>query len=235
MTQAKNIFSYSDEDALPLYHHYALQHQPQLAYITLDIATGEVDADYTREIGNAIPVSVWRRCILRFTISPQLRASAIHNLIEDHLNHFQNILNGAEIAWENSNQVGIFTHKASLLIEQLDFRLEDKSNQLAVTVIDCAEDICNYFDDEIFFPSIQDPLTYAQELIDSIDTSVAMPSQKLSKDAGMLDALTELWCEILYRGDNLPQHVAQYLLDHGDCEDSGWMDELTAMAKGNPL
>ena len=94
--------------------------QPQPAYITLNLRTGEVDADYSGEIGNGVPADVWHGLVIRFPLSSEATGGTIENMIDNNLSIFQEILDGSEVVWDGSNHVGKLTDEAREIAEDMD-------------------------------------------------------------------------------------------------------------------
>jgi hypothetical protein len=65
----------------PLYKRYPGQSAPQQAYVELD-ERGNVTADCSGEIGNAVPARVWHGRTRRFAVSPSVRATALKAYLE---------------------------------------------------------------------------------------------------------------------------------------------------------
>lgn len=69
----------------PLFKVYPQQLQPQPAYLEFDPEADELAlvADYSGEIGGAVPANVWNGLIQRFDISPRVLRSEIETLADD--------------------------------------------------------------------------------------------------------------------------------------------------------
>ena len=69
----------------PLFKVYPQQLQPQPAYLEFDPEADELalEADYSGEIGGAVPENVWNGLIQRFDISPRVLRSEIETLADD--------------------------------------------------------------------------------------------------------------------------------------------------------
>lgn len=224
-------FTDNEPNEFPIFHQYAGQFLPQPAFISLDINDGEVTADYSGEIGNAVPFDVWHKKVLRFSVEPCIRAAKIAEIIESHKDEFQAILDGASIEWDGNNNVGCFTKDAERIIEQLELSLQEESNQYAINIISDSSELYDYLAGNIY-PENEDLESFADEIISNIDSEFYSLISCMSHSEGMLSYLAELWADDLYNGKQLPQFIAQYLVNQGICDDSAWTEELAAMADG---
>ena len=114
------------EGAAPVYRQYDGQCQPQPAYIQLD-EDGFVCADYSGEIGNAVPMSVWHNRDARINISPIASGAAIRQLFEDDdfLALVCRYYDGFETEWDGSNWVGRATGDAKAALEEIKRMAQD--------------------------------------------------------------------------------------------------------------
>lgn len=208
----------------PLYCRYPTQIQSQPAYVSLNLETGEIDADYSGEIGNAVPANVWHGLVRRYPINPQLTGAQVGELLDRLLPTLQRVLDGSSIEWDGNNYVG-----------RLDENAEAAENELAMA------------GDELGREYETDLLVDLAEWLAAGNKSEWMPN---SDAAGFLvlleadlkarytviedvaDVVCDMWANELYSGAELPQSVAQYLLDDGRCADSRWTEELAAYAAG---
>ena len=67
----------------PLYVHYDGQIQPQPAYVEFDTRTGDLSADWNGEIGNAVPMDVWKDIRLRWSIAYEHTEAEINALLDE--------------------------------------------------------------------------------------------------------------------------------------------------------
>lgn len=81
----------------PLYHRYPQQTGPQGAFVSLDLETGEVRADWNGEIGNAVPESVWHGVVRRYAIPATIRGACIVPLIETLRPCLERVYEGATV------------------------------------------------------------------------------------------------------------------------------------------
>lgn len=213
--KAHSVFK--SEERFPVYCKYPQQFRPQPAYITLDIRTGEIDADYSGEIGGGMSFDVFHNIVIRAPINPETTADQITEIINDNLDLFQKILDASEVVWDGSNYVGRTDYELYELTE-IGFQRYEGG------IINLAEWIQND-------PFPADGVTveqFAQEALDSEDNGYYF-LREMTVDE-MLSDLRSIWADMLYSGKDIPKAVAQYLLETGECDDSQWMDELKEFA-----
>lgn len=123
-----------DEKA-PLYFQYQIQNQPQPAYIELDCrGDGELMADYSGEIGNAVPMYYWHRLAVRWSVPSEISGTSLQSIFadEDFLACCQRIVNGFEEKWDGSNWVGHYDEDAKSAIEQAERIIEQLTETVEV-------------------------------------------------------------------------------------------------------
>ena len=219
--KARNTFK--SEERFPVYCKYPQQCNPQPAYITLNLRTGEVDADYSGEIGNGVPADVWHGLVIRFPLSSEATGGTIENMIDNNLSIFQEILDGSEVVWDGSNHVGKLTDEAREIAEDMD-RNGFYSEEGGILTV---RDIIKNGD---FYPSDGQSIEDFAENIASCDGEEGYWLLEPVTVDDVLSELRNLWADRLYSGDELPKEVAQYLLETGECDDSQWMEELKEFA-----
>ncbi|WP_276681533.1 hypothetical protein [Thalassolituus oleivorans] len=224
MTTLNIKFEASTANRFPVYAKYEGQHQPQPAFLELDIRDGSLTADYSGEIGNAVPVDVWNNLILRFTLQPETTAEEIERIIEENKETFQGILNGAESEWNNSNWVGKFTDETQEIINELS-QLEPFACETQGGLVELAEWIA----DKKFPSAGQSVEDFAEDVISS-DGNDGFYFENPYNLESMLSDLRDVWADALYSGDEIPAQVAKHLIEHGTCNDSQWMEELKEFA-----
>lgn len=99
----------------PLYQKYPGQCQPQEAYVELDCrGDGILSADFSGEIGNAVPVYYWHHLAVRWAIPSEASGASLVTLFEDanFLALCQQILDGFHERWDDHNHVGVFSEEA---------------------------------------------------------------------------------------------------------------------------
>ena len=109
------------EGKTPVLRQYDGQCQPQPAYIQID-ADGFVFADYSGEIGNAIPMSVWHNVDRRIGLSPTVSGYALRQYMggEEFRALLERYYAGADDEWDGSNRVGKATDDALAALEQIE-------------------------------------------------------------------------------------------------------------------
>ena len=109
------------EGPAPLYNQYPGQCQPQPAYVSLD-EDGTVSVDWSGEIGNAVPASVWHGRDVRLSISPYASSAGIRRLFDD--SEFRALVDqyyaGHSVEWRNGNNVGRLTDDARDALDKLE-------------------------------------------------------------------------------------------------------------------
>jgi hypothetical protein len=95
----------------PLYRIYPRQLNPQDAYIELDPESAELSADWNAEVGNAIPMPVYHRRILRYPVTPYLTSEEANTLMEEISPLALIVCNEYSEAWDGSNMVGQLTEE----------------------------------------------------------------------------------------------------------------------------
>lgn len=113
----------------PVFCQYAGQCNPQPAYLSFDpSAEGDIalHADYSGEIGNAVPVDVWHRRILRFRISPLSSRESLLALADDA--KLEALLEAVRAAyscnWDGNNYVGTYDGLDDYFEEEIERHLD---------------------------------------------------------------------------------------------------------------
>ena len=106
----------------PLYSRYATQCTPQPAFVEMD-ETGNVSADYSGEIGNAVPSYVWHGRTLRWPVSSCVNGPALADTLEELRTSFAELHDQHTIEWDGSNYVGRLTEKGSDIRESIEIVL----------------------------------------------------------------------------------------------------------------
>lgn len=220
------LFDASTAKRFPVYAQYSGQHSPQPAFLELDIRDGSLVADYSGEIGNAVPSAVWYSLVLRFKLAPETTAGQIEIIISDNKDLFQSILDGSESVWDGSNWVGKFSEQAQESIASIN-EVDAFMFDLEGGMIDLAQ----WIEDKPFPEDGQTLEQFAQGVIDS-DGQNGYYFREIPNIDSMLSDLRDIWADMLYRGNEIPVIVAKHLIEHGSCDDSQWMDELREFAKG---
>jgi hypothetical protein len=99
----------------PVFCQYDSQCFPQGAYLEFDPMTSAKEeivltADYSGEIGNGVPMSVWHNLILRFGIPSQVTLKALNALQKDKdfRSMLEQLRDDYDQVWNGSNYVGKF-------------------------------------------------------------------------------------------------------------------------------
>ncbi len=98
------------DDGENVYEHYPGQYQPQPTYIEIDFEYKTISADYSGEVGNAVPFRVFHGICHRSPISPTLSSSGINEILldEDFLRAVSETDRMGEIDWDGSNLIWKF-------------------------------------------------------------------------------------------------------------------------------
>ncbi len=180
MTITLNIKRLDESKPHQLHCHYSGQTNRQDAYIALDIRDGEMWADYNAEIGNAIPMTVWHRLVLRWYMPPFLAATA-NRIMDAIAADAQRVLDGASAEWDGSNMVG-------RLDEDARDAVDDIGIEINTWLDDSADDICWQPGIEWLWDDIRQTMT--AEVTDAeIDRVVedAIAEVRLDAPAAVLD------------------------------------------------
>jgi len=207
MTTQKITFDASG-DRFPVYAKYVGQHQPQPAYIELNTRTGELAADYSREIGNAVPMTVYHNIDLRWNIPATAKAYTIDNAIDCLIDLFQIVLDGHSEYWDGNNYVGQLTDDASAASEkiqrELDAMMQDDEGGLI-------ESLAEWIEPQPFPAEGQSVEDFAAEVASS-DGDDGWYFEHGYTDEEMLSELSDVWAEMLYAGKDIPEVVARHLM-----------------------
>lgn len=216
-----NVKFKNEGKRFPVYTHYQGQYFPQPAFLSLDIRDGALEADYSGEFGNAVPLNVWHDLVLRFKINPASTAEQIEEIINNNKQAFQAILDGSEEVWDDNNWVGKFSDEATAIMNSIMYGDALYSEGGGMMSLDtCLESNP--------FPSEDQTIEeFAQEIIDSDGVEGFYFEKEYHLDS-MLSDLRDEWAEMVYRGVELPSRIAQYLIDHNACNDV-YLDDLKEM------
>lgn len=130
----------------PLYCRYQGQTNAQPAYVEMD-EDGNVSADYSGEIGNAVPMTVWHGRTLRWAVSNQVRGDELADLIErdDVVALLERVYLGHSVEWDGNNHVGRLDDDAQAASDELDelFAAESSDEHNLVDVYDVDDYVGN--------------------------------------------------------------------------------------------
>jgi hypothetical protein len=102
-----------------LFRQYDGQHEPQPAYIELDLVHGTLLADYNAEIGNAAPATVFHGLDRRYRI-PVLTADAANRVMQQIAPLARRILADSEEEWDGNNTVARLGEDARAAEEEIE-------------------------------------------------------------------------------------------------------------------
>lgn len=130
-----NIASLVNEPA-PLYRRYPRQTSPQPAHVEID-EDGTVSADYSGEIGYAVPMCVWHSRTLRVPVSCYVSGQALTDYLQDAdtLALLQRIHDGHSVNWDGSNHVGELDGDATAALNDLERALDDLGRDESALVV----------------------------------------------------------------------------------------------------
>lgn len=222
------VFKAADQtERFPLYRKYPGQFEPQKAYIFLDLESGECGADYSGEIGNAIPSRQWHNIVLTFAISPYYMADKIESVINDNAEFFQALLDNSAVEWDGNNYRGKITD------EKLNERVMEWD--MLCQGFDCdeggmIEDLAEYLQCTPDLENGQTVDQLADDILSNDGDNGYYFTDSLNSVEAIKSELLDMWADGLYSGNEISKNVAQCLIAEGVCDDSQWMDELHEFA-----
>jgi hypothetical protein len=116
-------FAEIPEGRAPLFLKYQGEFREQPGYLDLD-ENGNVEVGTNPEIGRAIPVSVWNRRTVRWTIPGTAKGVSLSVLLEQLKPLLERVHAGHSVDWDGSNHVGTFTDDASDAIDAVEAEIE---------------------------------------------------------------------------------------------------------------
>jgi hypothetical protein len=127
------------DDKAPLYSRYPQQYNTQPAYVEIDPNTRTVSADYSGEIGNAVPMSVWHGRIIRISVPAEIHGPSLAEYLQlpETIAELEQICDGYDEKWDGNNWKGTLTEAAQLVVEHLERDIPE--NVLMVEVWGVAE------------------------------------------------------------------------------------------------
>ncbi len=104
----------------PLYCKYPGQTHEQPAYIEMD-EDGNVSADYSGEIGNAVTAYVWHKRTIRWSICAAANGDALADFLrrDDVVALFERVHAGHAVEWDGSNHTGSLDDDAQSASDEL--------------------------------------------------------------------------------------------------------------------
>ncbi len=214
LRKARVVWSPGPQDKLPLFAHYDGQLQPQPAFLSLDIRTGEVDAGFSGEI-SGVPSDVWHGLVRRYTVPAGVLSYKLEALLSDPdlLALLNRVLAGSETVWDGSNYVGRLTDDAKDAEDEIERYLEGNIDHAD----DCGtvESIGRYMADA--------DLSLEDVIGDDWDLASAAESLR-----------DEVWIETRTQIGESVDEIVDYLCDLADENDVDLDALLEANAKKTP-
>jgi hypothetical protein len=105
-----------------LYRHYASQTKPQPAWLYIRPEDGVAEATYNPEIGNAVPMAVWRDLHLTVGLPCNVRGDALADWLESEecQSLLERIREGHSRTWTGQDYRGVFTEDGRQAYEELE-------------------------------------------------------------------------------------------------------------------
>jgi hypothetical protein len=139
------------ERIAPLYNQYQGQTTSQPAYIELDPEAKTLCANWSGEIGNAIPMAVYHSRLFRWTIAASMSAAAIGELLRETMPLAERVCAGYACEWDGNNHKGRLNPDAGVAEDEMqelcDSYSHDEDN--LDTVIDVEDWLIDFDRDEI--------------------------------------------------------------------------------------
>lgn len=106
----------------PLYARYPQQYNTQPAYVEINPTARTISADYSGEIGNAVPMSVWHGRIIRISVPAEIHGPSLAEYLQlpETVAQLEQICDGYDERWDGSNHIGRLTEDAHAVAEQLE-------------------------------------------------------------------------------------------------------------------
>lgn len=118
----------------PVYRRYPGQWWAQSAYIVIDPerTAGQVYADYSGEIGNAVTARYYHGREAHIELSPAAYGPDILDFIADHAAEIRAVIDDYECEWDGSNRVGRWGETARGLLHRLERAARDEIRVIRV-------------------------------------------------------------------------------------------------------
>lgn len=110
-------------EVAPLFKQYDGQAMPQPAYVELT-EDGQVTADWSGEIGGALPMTVWHGRTRRYRVPSAIKGSGLRALVERIQPLLERVHGGHLVEWDGSNLVGRLSDDAQAAEEQIERDIE---------------------------------------------------------------------------------------------------------------
>lgn len=113
----------------PLYRQFPKQNNPQPAYVELDPEDGVLCADYSSEIGYAIPEREYHHRLLRWGVCANLTAEEVNDLLARIVPLAVDIIAGYSREWDGNDTVGCYTDEADAARERVNLLCQEQETQ----------------------------------------------------------------------------------------------------------
>lgn len=129
----------TDTSRTALWHQYLGQYAPQPVSVRLSLETGEMWIEINPEIGNGTPEPVYNGREIAWSFPCVPTPEQANDFMEEIASLAQDILNGAEVAWNGNNHVGRLTDDASMAEDMIDQRIMMITSEIDEEEIDAIE------------------------------------------------------------------------------------------------
>ena len=223
-TTKKTTVVFNSDATFPLYCMYGGQYRPQPAYIELNIRTGEIDADYSGEVGSAIPCDVWHQCRIWFYVNEELTSDNIKTIISDQKQAFDHLYSVSDVDWDGSNWRGGPSDESGLdredwneLVNDIHHQLEIVTAEYETTIIDA-----NSFADWCGDLPRGDAQELAAEYLSMNGDNGYYFDDSINDVDCIASLIRDMWESNI---DEIGPVEAKQLIDNGFLDDNPYMDE----------
>jgi|GEM_PF-3186983 len=212
-------------ELIPLYEKYSGQLSEQPAYIEMD-EDGNVCADYSGEIGNAEPMSVWNGRTRQWGVDSSANGDSLADLLESDKvkSLLERVYQGHDVHWDGSNHVGRLNDDAEEASNALDEIFSPASGEYSVMEVWGAQDWISagfFLDALIKAGSVED---YASDVTDELYNNCSTAAIY----GDMEDAVALIAAEIIRRpshdSDQTPFWAAKILVEYDKYKYSSLLD-----------
>ncbi|TQV62730.1 MAG: hypothetical protein FNT15_05840, partial [Sulfurovum sp.] len=218
-------------ELIPLYEKYSGQFNEQPAYVEMD-EDGNVCADYSGEIGNAEPMSVWNGRTLQWSVDAAANGDSLADLLESAKvkSLLERVYQGHDVHWDGSNHVGRLNDDAEEASNALDEIFSPASGEYSVMEVWGAQDWISagfFLDALIKAGSVED---YASDVTDELynnsstaaiygdmEDAVALLASEMIQNPRHIDAMG-------YDSDQTPFWAAKILVEYDKYKYSSLLD-----------
>jgi len=228
MAKLKNIFDANqpcDFPKFPVYRydwidHGVSEHELCPAFIELDLVEQTVNTFTLYDC--EVPATVVEGKVLIFPINSYMSPDEIEQIIDDHIDDFQIIIDGAEF----EERRVVFTGEAENLV--FKFKEEEALKKEPSTLVIKLDEFIEAL--EIDFNQSPDIDHYVAAIIDANNSGHEFwLKPELHDHDALKSAIINEWCELLTCPDELTQMQAKSLLESGEVGPA-WNERLTAIA-----